>query len=297
MFPNTEPRRRGQHRRYAGAGLVPLRRAGAGRPQQPPHRSWRARLRDAWRQCELPGQLSGQPDRAPRSAGPAAGTRQARADPAPERRSGEVGSRDQDRPPGARPVCCWPRRRSRARPSPIIPDDDDAVLERLPAARDPRVRVLAPARARLAEEPGEPEPRVFAGVGLHRARTEPRRPALRGLCSGGAGAVVGPCRAAGPGSHLARDARAASPRLRCRARGSGARAGAPAPTPPGAADQGHDPRSARQTRPGAGELRRVDWRCRDSGRSRLHRQRLRLGWPGARRLPPAPGRAEAIARR
>ena len=44
-----------------------------GRTQQPPHRSGRARLRDAWRQCELPGQLSGQPDRAPRSAGPATG--------------------------------------------------------------------------------------------------------------------------------------------------------------------------------------------------------------------------------
>jgi tetratricopeptide (TPR) repeat protein len=36
---------------------------------------------------------------------------------------------------------------------PYIPNDDDAVLERLPAARDPRVRVLAAARARLAEDP------------------------------------------------------------------------------------------------------------------------------------------------
>jgi tetratricopeptide (TPR) repeat protein len=36
---------------------------------------------------------------------------------------------------------------------PYLPDDDDAILERLPAARDPRVRALAAARARLAEEP------------------------------------------------------------------------------------------------------------------------------------------------
>ena len=36
---------------------------------------------------------------------------------------------------------------------PYVPDDDDAILERLPAARDPRVRALALARARLAEEP------------------------------------------------------------------------------------------------------------------------------------------------
>ena len=36
---------------------------------------------------------------------------------------------------------------------PYVPDDDDAILERLPAARDPRVRVLALARARLAEDP------------------------------------------------------------------------------------------------------------------------------------------------
>jgi tetratricopeptide (TPR) repeat protein len=36
---------------------------------------------------------------------------------------------------------------------PYIPDGDDAVLQHLPAARDPRVRVLALARARLAEEP------------------------------------------------------------------------------------------------------------------------------------------------
>ena len=36
---------------------------------------------------------------------------------------------------------------------PYVPDDDDAILERLPAARDPRVRVLAVARARLAEDP------------------------------------------------------------------------------------------------------------------------------------------------
>jgi tetratricopeptide (TPR) repeat protein len=36
---------------------------------------------------------------------------------------------------------------------PYIPDDGDAVLERLPTARDPRVRALAVARARLAEEP------------------------------------------------------------------------------------------------------------------------------------------------
>ena len=38
---------------------------------------------------------------------------------------------------------------------PYIPDDDDAILERLPAARDPRVRVLALAQARLAEGPGD----------------------------------------------------------------------------------------------------------------------------------------------
>jgi tetratricopeptide (TPR) repeat protein len=37
---------------------------------------------------------------------------------------------------------------------PYVPDDDGAILERLPAARDPRVRALAVARARLAEEPG-----------------------------------------------------------------------------------------------------------------------------------------------
>jgi tetratricopeptide (TPR) repeat protein len=36
---------------------------------------------------------------------------------------------------------------------PYVPDDDEAILERLPAARDPRVRALALARARLAEEP------------------------------------------------------------------------------------------------------------------------------------------------
>jgi tetratricopeptide (TPR) repeat protein len=36
---------------------------------------------------------------------------------------------------------------------PYVPEDDGAVLERLPAARDPRVRVLAAARARLAEDP------------------------------------------------------------------------------------------------------------------------------------------------
>jgi tetratricopeptide (TPR) repeat protein len=36
---------------------------------------------------------------------------------------------------------------------PHIPDDDDAVLERLPAARDPRVLALVVTRARLAEDP------------------------------------------------------------------------------------------------------------------------------------------------
>jgi tetratricopeptide (TPR) repeat protein len=36
---------------------------------------------------------------------------------------------------------------------PYVPHDDRAILERLPAARDPRVRVLAVAQARLAEEP------------------------------------------------------------------------------------------------------------------------------------------------
>jgi hypothetical protein len=36
---------------------------------------------------------------------------------------------------------------------PYVPDDDGAILERLPAARDPRVRMLAVAQARLAEEP------------------------------------------------------------------------------------------------------------------------------------------------
>jgi tetratricopeptide (TPR) repeat protein len=36
---------------------------------------------------------------------------------------------------------------------PYVPGDDGAILERLPAARDPRVRMLAVARARLAEEP------------------------------------------------------------------------------------------------------------------------------------------------
>jgi tetratricopeptide (TPR) repeat protein len=36
---------------------------------------------------------------------------------------------------------------------PYVPADDDAVLERLPAARDPRVRVLEATRVRLAEEP------------------------------------------------------------------------------------------------------------------------------------------------
>jgi tetratricopeptide (TPR) repeat protein len=36
---------------------------------------------------------------------------------------------------------------------PYTPDDDDLVLERLPTARDPRVRVLEVTRARLAEEP------------------------------------------------------------------------------------------------------------------------------------------------
>jgi tetratricopeptide (TPR) repeat protein len=36
---------------------------------------------------------------------------------------------------------------------PYIPDDDDAVLERVPAARDPGVRVLARTQARLAKEP------------------------------------------------------------------------------------------------------------------------------------------------
>jgi tetratricopeptide (TPR) repeat protein len=36
---------------------------------------------------------------------------------------------------------------------PHIPDDDHTILEHLPAARDPRVRVLALAQARLAERP------------------------------------------------------------------------------------------------------------------------------------------------
>jgi tetratricopeptide (TPR) repeat protein len=36
---------------------------------------------------------------------------------------------------------------------PYVPDNDDALLERLPAASDPWVRALAAARARLAEEP------------------------------------------------------------------------------------------------------------------------------------------------
>ncbi len=36
---------------------------------------------------------------------------------------------------------------------PHVPNDDAAILERIPAARDPRVRTLAVARAKLAEEP------------------------------------------------------------------------------------------------------------------------------------------------
>ena len=60
---------------------------------------------------------------------------------------------------------------------PYIPDDDDAILERLPAARDPRVRVLALARARLAEDPANLN-RAFslasAYIALGQSQGDPR---------------------------------------------------------------------------------------------------------------------------
>jgi tetratricopeptide (TPR) repeat protein len=60
---------------------------------------------------------------------------------------------------------------------PFLPDDDDAVLERLPAARDPRVRELATTRARLAEEPGNLDlalSRASAYAALGRSEGDPR---------------------------------------------------------------------------------------------------------------------------
>jgi tetratricopeptide (TPR) repeat protein len=60
---------------------------------------------------------------------------------------------------------------------PYIPDDDDAILERLPAARDPRVRVLALARTRLAEDPANLN-RAFslasAYIALGQSQGDPR---------------------------------------------------------------------------------------------------------------------------
>jgi tetratricopeptide (TPR) repeat protein len=60
---------------------------------------------------------------------------------------------------------------------PYVPDDDDAVLERLPAASDPRVRALAVPRARLAEEPtnlNRALSLVSAYITLGRSEGDPR---------------------------------------------------------------------------------------------------------------------------
>jgi tetratricopeptide (TPR) repeat protein len=60
---------------------------------------------------------------------------------------------------------------------PHIPDDDDAILERLPAARDPRVRVLALAQARLAERPRDLNRALSVASGylaLGRSEGDPR---------------------------------------------------------------------------------------------------------------------------
>ena len=60
---------------------------------------------------------------------------------------------------------------------PYIPNADDAILERLPAARDPRVRVLAVARTRLAEDPANLN-RAFslasAYIALGQSQGDPR---------------------------------------------------------------------------------------------------------------------------
>jgi Tfp pilus assembly protein PilF len=60
---------------------------------------------------------------------------------------------------------------------PHIPDDDDAILERLPAARDTRVRVLAMAQARLAQQPDDLNRRLSVASGylaLGRSEGDPR---------------------------------------------------------------------------------------------------------------------------
>jgi tetratricopeptide (TPR) repeat protein len=60
---------------------------------------------------------------------------------------------------------------------PHVPDDDAAVLERLPAPRDPRVRALTWARARLAEAPASLNRALAvasAYVALGRSEGDPR---------------------------------------------------------------------------------------------------------------------------
>ena len=60
---------------------------------------------------------------------------------------------------------------------PYLPDRDDAVLEQLPAAREPRVRALAAARARLAEEPARLNralPLASAYIALGQSEGDPR---------------------------------------------------------------------------------------------------------------------------
>ena len=60
---------------------------------------------------------------------------------------------------------------------PYVPNDDDAVLERLPAARDPRLRAVTVARARLAEEPASLNRALAlaaAYVALGRSEGDPR---------------------------------------------------------------------------------------------------------------------------
>jgi tetratricopeptide (TPR) repeat protein len=60
---------------------------------------------------------------------------------------------------------------------PYVPNDDDAVLERLPAPRDPRLRAVTVARARLAEEPASLNRALAlaaAYVALGRSEGDPR---------------------------------------------------------------------------------------------------------------------------
>jgi Tfp pilus assembly protein PilF len=60
---------------------------------------------------------------------------------------------------------------------PHVPDDDAAILERLPAARDPRVRVLALAQERLAEQPDDLNRALSVASGylaLGRSEGDPR---------------------------------------------------------------------------------------------------------------------------